>query len=285
MSPPSRFAVCNELFKGFGFDEACQAISRLGYAGIEIAPFTLAENAVLLSSDDRARIRQAIIENNLEFVGIHWLLASPAGLQAATPDAELRSRTWQFIRGLIDLCADLSTDNGGVLVFGSPKQRSAIGGLSAAEATRILTDELAAVAPHAEQRGVELLLEPLSPDQTNVVTSLEEAVRIVREIGSPAVRTMFDVHNAVKEADPHPELVRRFMPFIRHVHVNELDGREPGTGEYDFSALLTALSTGGYTRWISLEVFDFTRDPHEVAARAIQHLEQAAHSQVLTKTI
>ena len=62
----------------------------------------------------------------------------------------------------------------------------------------------------------------------------------MREIGSPAVRTMFDVHNAIDEAEPHAALVDRYFDFIRHVHVNELDGRHCGAGNYDFKPVLAS---------------------------------------------
>ncbi len=281
MPTPYRFAVCNELFQKLPFEQACSEIRRIGYDGIEIAPFTLAENAVTLSSDDRDRIRQTICSHGLTFVGLHWLLVSPKGLHATTKDKDLRNRTWTFIDGLIDLCADLSDSydsRGAVMVLGSPQQRSAIEGTKPSEATEILTEELANAARHAGTRGVQLLLEPLSPSQTDVVTGLDEAVAIVKEIGSPAVATMFDVHNAVDELTPHPELLQQYAPYIRHVHVNEMDGREPGTGNYDFRALLSALKQLNYRGWVSLEAFDFTRDPSEIASGALKHLANALTS-------
>ncbi len=61
-------------------------------------------------------------------------MVSPKGLHVTTPDAVLRARSWEHIRHLIDLCADLGPD--GVMVFGSPKQRSTTGGLTREEATR-----------------------------------------------------------------------------------------------------------------------------------------------------
>ena len=287
MTLPYRFAVCNELFQRFPFAEACSHIRRLGYSGIELAPFTLAENPVALTAEDRSQVRQSMAQNNLAFVGLHWLLVSPAGLHATTPHNHLRRETWAFIGGLIDLCADLqgpSPERPGVLIFGSPKQRSATGGCSAKDATAFFTEELARIAPHAESRGARLLIEPLSPDQTDVVTTLDEAVAIVQQIASPAIQTMFDTHNAVKEILPHPELLRKYLPFIQHVHVNEMDGREPGTGHYDFAALLSTLATANYRGWVSLEAFDFSRDPSLVAGNALRHLTEAANSAVLTQT-
>jgi sugar phosphate isomerase/epimerase len=52
-----------------------------------------------------------------------------------------------------------------------------------------------------------------------------------------------------------------------------MDGREPGMGDYDFAALLHALTEVNYSGWVSLEAFDFSRDPRQVAARAIDHLK------------
>jgi sugar phosphate isomerase/epimerase len=229
-----------------------------------------------LTSAERSTLRDTIRQSNLAFVGLHWLLAAPTGLQATSREIAIRSRTWKVFDSLVDLCADLksSGNDSAVVVFGSPKQRSATNGVTPSEGVSILTEELARIAPHAESRNVVVLVEPLSRDQTNVVNTLEEAVRIVQEIDSPAIQTMFDVHNAADETAPHPELIRRYFDYIKHVHVNEMDGGEPGTGDYDFETLLSTLATLHYKGWVSLEVFDFSRDCREVAGRALRYLEQ-----------
>lgn len=284
---PFRHSVCNELFKDRPFEQACQQIRAAGYDGVEIAPFTLAEDATTLSSDARNSCRRAMQDAGLCFVGLHWLLMSPPGLHLTTRDEGVRKRSWEFLHRLIDLCADLSVckdEFNAVMVLGSPKHRSAIDGMTPREATDILTHELAHAAPHAESRGVRLLIEALSPDQTNVITSLEEAVRIVKQVGSPALQTMFDSHNAVREHQPHPELIRRFAPYIHHVHVNEMDGREPGTGHYDFRALFNALHQAHYSGWISLEVFDFSRDASQVAEQSLNFLKKESPEAALTSS-
>jgi sugar phosphate isomerase/epimerase len=89
--------------------EGCAVLRETGYAGIEIAPFTLAENPLKLSASERRTIRDTIADHRLSFVGLHWILAAPPGLHATTPDKEQRERTWGVIDGLIDLCADLSS--------------------------------------------------------------------------------------------------------------------------------------------------------------------------------
>jgi sugar phosphate isomerase/epimerase len=204
-------------------------------------------------------------------VGLHWLMVGPKGLHVTTPDAEARARGWDHIRHLVDLCADLGPC--GVMVFGSPKQRSTTGGATREQATRNFIDGLAGVTPHAASRGVTILVEALPSDQADVILSLEEAASIVAEIASPAVRTMFDVHNAIDEVEPHDVLVERYFHLIRHVHVNELDGKHCGAGSYDFKPVLAALRRLNYQGWVSLEAFDFTYGAERLANESLRHLE------------
>lgn len=279
-----RFSVCNEVFEKTPFAAAAKSIRKLGYDGIEIAPFTLAEEPNAITQSQRAEYRRIMADEGLAFAGLHWLMVSPPGLHVTTPDLELRRRSWDHIRSLIDLCADLG-DNG-VMVFGSPKQRNAVEGMTPAEARAVFTGELAKVAPQAEDRKVRILVEALPSDQSNVINTLSEAVAIVDAIHSPAVRTMFDTHNAVDETEPHPAVIRKFFPYISHVHVNEIDGREPGTGNYDFQTMFKTLDELQYNGWISLEVFDFSRGPEAIAGGAIEYLRrQAAGSSATTERI
>jgi sugar phosphate isomerase/epimerase len=266
-----RHAICNEIFENRPFADACHTIRAAGYSGIEIAPFTLAEDPATFPPARRRECRDIIASESLQFVGLHWLMVSPKGLHVTTPDADLRCRSWQHIRHLIDLCGDLGPN--GILVFGSPKQRATTGGISRADATRHFVDGLAAVAPHAGQRGVTILVEALPLGQCDVVTSLDEAAALVRQIDHPAIRTMFDCHNAIDETEPHAALVDRYYDPIRHIHVNELDGRYPGTGSYDFKPIFDVLRRREYGGWVSLEVFDFTPGPDTIARESLRYLE------------
>ena len=129
------------------------------------------------------------------------------------------------------------------------------------------------VAPHCEDCGVRLLVEALPVTQSDVVQTLAEAVSIVEEIASPGIRTMFDVHNAIDEVEPHDVLIERYFPYIAHVHVNELDGKHCGAGDYDYRPILAALKRLDYHGWVSLEAFDFTPGAEKLANDSLRHLE------------
>jgi sugar phosphate isomerase/epimerase len=266
-----RHSMCNEAFEGWAFARACKAIRKAGYTGIEIAPFTLAEKPADITAGQRQEYREIIRSEGLSFVGLHWLMVSPKGLHVSGPDAALRQRSWEHIRHLMDLCADLGAN--GAMVFGSPQQRSTTGGLTRDAATRNFIDGLTGVAPHAAERQVSVLVEALPANQSDVVQTLAEAVGIVREIGSPYIQTMFDVHNAIDEELPHAALVERYFDYIRHVHVNELDGGYCGSGDYDFKPVLEVLRRRNYAGWVSLEAFNFTPGAERLAKESLRHLE------------
>jgi len=272
MSYQFRHAICNEAYEGWDFAKACKSMKSFGYDAIEIAPFTLAERPSDISAVQRKEYAKVIREEGLVFAGLHWLMVSPKGLHVTTPDEDLRTKSWEHIRDLVDLCADLGPN--GVMVFGSPVQRRTTGGLSREEATRHYVNGLAAVAPHAASRNVRILVEALPHDQCDTILSLEEAVGIVKEIDNPGVRTMFDTHNAVFEERPHAELVDEYFEFIEHVHVNEMNGGHPGTADYDFKPVLEVLARRNFPGYVSLEAFDFKPGAETIARESIEFLNR-----------
>ncbi len=284
MGNPFRYAMCNEAFEAphsggrykqadpKSFAEVCRVLRTAGYDGIEIAPFTLAADPLEIDAAKRREYRRIMAEEGVGFAGLHWLLVTPKTIHVTTPDTALRTASWEYVRNLVDLCADLGEN--GVMVFGSPKQRSSTGGLTSAEATRNFVDGMASIAPRAVERGVKLLMEALPKSQSDVVNTLADAAEVVKTIASPAVRTMFDCHNAEDETTPHDELIEQYFPLIRHVHVNEMDGRHPGTGDYDFVSIFRALDRLNYDGWVSLEAFDFEIGGERIATETIEYLRK-----------
>jgi sugar phosphate isomerase/epimerase len=262
--PRFRLAVCNETFQNATFAEGCGLALNTGYTGLEISPFTLSEDPASFPADRRRECRDAMVSEGIEYVGLHNLLTAPRGeLHITTPDDARRNKSWDYFLKLIDLCADLG--DGGIMVLGSGRQRNAVEGSSIADATKRLRDGLASIADHAGDRGISILPETLAPHLCDVLTSLDQTVAMIEEINHPAIRTMFDTHNAVAETVPHDELIKKHAAYIRHVHINEMDGRHPTTGDYDFRVPLRGLKAIDYDGWVSLEVFQFEPSGEEIA--------------------
>ena len=272
---PFRLSVCNELYGEADFAAACRSIKSAGWDGIEIAPFTLLPDATKLSAARRREIRDIVVSEGLEFVGLHWLTVGPPGLHVTTPDEKVRAHSWEYVRGLVDLCADLRPGGGtgGVMVFGSPGQRKTVGGLTTAQAEQNYIDGLRSIVADLEAAGVTLCVEALPAAQCDVILTLDRAAEIVETIGSANVQTMFDAHNAVDEVEPHAALVARHWRNIRHVHVNELDGGYPRPGGgYDFKPVLQIAKDRAFDGWVSMEVFDFTPGAEKIVNESIAYL-------------
>jgi D-psicose/D-tagatose/L-ribulose 3-epimerase len=267
-----RFALCNEVLRDLPFAAQCAYAAALGYDGLEVAPFTLADAPHRVPASRRAELRRAAGDAGIAIVGLHWLLLTPAGLTLNGRDEAARARTVDVLRALVDLCADLG---GSVMVHGSPAQRSVAPDDDRDAAWQRARDTLALVAPTASAAGVTYCIEPLAPRDTNFINTIAEAVALVRAVGHPAVRTMLDVSAATRSERESPAaLVERWLPtgFIAHVQVNDANGRGPGQGEGRFTPLLSALSRGRYAGVISVEPFDYVPDGRGSAARAIGYL-------------
>ena len=267
-----RIALCNEVIAPMPFPAQCEYAAKLGYDGLEIAPYTLTEEPHRMGAAQIAAARSAAEDAGIAITGLHWLLVKPAGLSITARDEGTRKRTVEVMLALIDLCAALG---GRYLVHGSPQQRRIEAGDTRAAAGERAREAFAAIAERAAAAGVIYCIEPLSADQTPLINTLQEAAQIVDQIASPAVRSMLDCSAAGRmEKEPLPALVERWVPkgLIAHVQVNDRNRRGPGQGEQRFAPLLSALKRHGYDGDLAVEPFDYVPDGPGAAARAIGYI-------------
>lgn len=246
--------------------------AALGYDGLEVAPYTLGEAPHRLPPAERARLRRVATDAGVAITGLHWLLVAPPGLSITSPDAGVRARTVDVIRGLVDLCADLG---GRYLVHGSPTQRAVADGDDMAAALGRARECWVAAAEAAGAAGVIYCIEPLSRKVTRVVNTVEEAVTVVREVGHPALRAMLDTSAAATtEREPVAAVLDRWLPtgLLGHVQLNDRNRRGPGQGEDRFAPVLAALLRHAYAGDVGVEPFDYHPSGPAAAARAIGYV-------------
>lgn len=271
-----RFALCNEVLQPLPFGEQCRLAAGLGYDGLEVAPFTLAADPMTITDAQAGEFRRIAEGHGLAIFGLHWLLVAPAGLSIVSEDAAVRRRTIAVMTRLVELCARMG---GSYLVHGSPKQRSVPAGSTREEAWERARECLQAAGEAAARHGVTYCLEPLSPRETDLFNTVEEAARMIDAVGSPGLRTMIDCSAAGQaEAQPVHRLMEQWMPrgVIAHVQVNDPNRRGPGQGELDFAPVLRVLArmeaAGHFPGIVAVEPFDYVPDGPGCAARAIGYL-------------
>ena len=267
-----KISICNELFQGWPIERVFEVAAQLGYDGVEISPFTLADSVTEISPSRRKAIRLAAEKWGVEIVGLHWLLVKPEGLYINHPDEIIRIRTQEYIEALIHFCADIG---GKVLVHGSPHQRTIKEEWDFVRSRDFAKETFEVCLKTAQKRNVIYCIEPLSQTQTNFINTIEEAVRLVKEIRHPNFKMIFDCRSASAQEQSVTEALIRALDshYLYHVHVNDANGNGPGFGETKFTSILKILKDYRYQHYISVEVFQFDTDPQIIASRSIGYLD------------
>lgn len=263
------FAICNEIFRDWKIEDTLAYAAKLGYRGLEIAPFTLASSVTEITHSERHRIREAAARSQIQIAGIHWVLVKPEGLYMNHPDRSIRARTARYFCDLVEFCADLG---GKVMVVGSPKQRDIMAGVTAEQAREWAAETFRDAVSTGEQRGVTICFEPLAPVETNFINTAAEALEFVQRLPSSAFKIILDVKAMCSEAKSIPQIIRESWPHFAHFHANDKNLKGPGFGEVDFRPIAAALKEVGYHGFVSVEVFNFEEGPEVIATKSLEHL-------------
>jgi sugar phosphate isomerase/epimerase len=266
-----RVGICNEMFATWPWEKVCDFVAKIGYRGIELAPFIFAERADQISAQQRAQLRETAEAHGLEVIGLHWLLVKPPGFHITHPDAAVRKATARYFTELVNLCADLG---GKVMVIGSPKQRSLLPGVDREQAMGYATEVFTPCLEPAAGRGVTLAIEPLSIKETDFLICAADAVELIERIAHPNFRLQLDVKSMSDEKKPIPQIIRESAKYLAHFHVNDPNLMGPGMGDVRYEPIIAALRDAGYDGWLSVEAFDFTRGAERIAKASLAYLQK-----------
>lgn len=268
-----KYAICNETFEGWDHAKVCARVAELGYTGLEMAPFTLAPRITDVNPARRAELRRQAESAGVQIIGLHWLLAKTEGFHLTSPDAAVRKRTGEYLAELSHAAADLGGD---ILVLGSPFQRNLADGMTREQGEDNAANTLSHCLAALERDRVYLCLEPLTPAETNFMTSAAEGIALAKRLNHPFVKLHLDVKAMSAECAPTPDVIRANREWMHHFHANDPNKRGPGFGDTDFRPIFQALRDVDYNGWVSVEVFDYSPDPDTIARESIRYMRACA---------
>lgn len=124
----------------------------------------------------------------------------------------------------------------------------------------LATENLTLAAQAADRIGAVVLVEALNADESPqypLVSSdsvIEVLDRVRHEGGVDNVAFLADLYHLARMGEDPVTVVQTHLDRIGHVQIADIpDRHQPGTGELDLDAALSALEHGGYTGHVGLE--------------------------------
>ncbi|MDW8068639.1 MAG: sugar phosphate isomerase/epimerase family protein [Anaerolineae bacterium] len=256
-----RYAISNWIYPGEPLRETFARLARYGYDGIE-----------LVGEPDRVspeEIRALSQEYGLSIISIlTWCIWGIPGRDMASPDEEERQAAGVYGRRCVDLAVAvgapivvvLPAPAGRTAPLGSPRDEKAW--KEAWEREWVLAVEsLRGLAAYAQSRGITLALEPINRYETHLVSTTDQALRMLEAVGADNLKIHLDTfHMNIEEADM-AAAIRRAGNLLVNMHISDSNRMPPGRGHTNFGALLLALREINYTGALVLEPVPPGSDP------------------------
>jgi len=251
------------------FEECFRAAADCGYDGVELQIKDPATRSV-------SQLKQLMKEYHLQIPaittgseyfgnGLSLIDEDPAGQQRAV------DRLGEHI--------DLAAEFGSMVLLGS--MRGVITDFSCTEKIMDrLVQNVQKVQKKAEERGVDVVFEPINLYVINYINTLDEGTDFVKKVASPRFWLIADTHHMrIHDGDMYEAIVRN-RDYIRYVHYSDGNRYYPGGGNIDFTACTKALLDIGYDGWITMECLAL-KDGKRCARRALEYsrkLEEACRA-------
>lgn len=230
-----------------------EALREVGYDGVEctLGPRDSAHRAKLAAKLDELGLARTVITS------------PPPEANTISKDPAERAKGLDHLKWAVDAAAEMGAE-----VLGGPFH-SAYATFSGAPPTederQWSADALRVAAERAEACGLQLAIEHLNRFECYLVTTVADALDLIRRVDHPRLGLHYDTHHAhIEERDP-AAAIESAGSLVRHVHVSENDRGVPGRGQVAWEETFSALRRVGYDGWLTIEAFSRT-DPDFASA-------------------
>ncbi len=141
-----------------------------------------------------------------------------------------------------------------VVVFGSGGARRVPEGYPREDAFRQLVDFCRSTARPARDSGIVVAVEPLRHQETNIINTVQEGLKLVQAVDLPEIKLLVDYYHLAVENE-NPAILLEAAKYIVHTHIANPQGRvyPLSMDESGYAGFFENLCKIGYARRISVE--------------------------------
>jgi D-psicose/D-tagatose/L-ribulose 3-epimerase len=148
----------------------------------------------------------------------------------------------------------------------------------------LVVKNLKVLAKYAEQKGVQICIEPLNRFETDFLNTVEQALKLVKDVGSKVVKIHLDTFHMNIEQKNQGDSIRKAGKLLAHFHACGSDRGTPGNDHIDWKPIAKALKDIKYNGDVVIE--SFTTDVKVIArAAAIWRRMEPTRDEIATKGI
>jgi len=128
----------------------------------------------------------------------------------------------------------------------------------------------------AEDKGVELVFEPINSFEIDSYNTIAESVELIKQIGSENLKLLVDTFHTNLEEDPDFlwDNLKENAHLVTHLHLSDCTRRAPGSGHFDFKMFLRIFQDSGFKGFASVETI-MKPSFEEVARETVEYLKTA----------
>jgi D-psicose/D-tagatose/L-ribulose 3-epimerase len=120
---------------------------------------------------------------------------------------------------------------------------------------KMVVKHLKTLARYAQERGKQICLEPLNRFETDFINTCDQALEMVADVDSPALKIQLDTFHMNIEEKDQPAAIRRAGKHLAHLHACGCDRGTPGNDHIDWQGIAQALKDIGYEGDVVIEGF------------------------------
>ncbi|MBI2946694.1 MAG: sugar phosphate isomerase/epimerase [Verrucomicrobia bacterium] len=149
---------------------------------------------------------------------------------------------------------------------------------------KTVVKNLKSLCKYAEKKGKQVCLEPLNRFETDFINTCEQGLKMIRDVGSPALKLHLDTFHMNIEQKNQAAAIRKAGKLLAHFHACGSDRGTPGNDHIDWKPIVAALKRIGYKGDVVIE--SFTTDVKVIArAAAIWRRMEPTRNEIAVKGI